>query len=156
MLENVLKSIKNWFLIPDGIITGNYTIKDNSIKLPFILNGQYFRICGSVLNDGLYLLDENGEIRSGDGKETKLSDETFDGAIWCLAIPKAVISLAKDIEDWEAKYGEQIETPYTSESFGGYSYSKPSGLDTSADGSNYGWETAFKSKLNIYRRISEL
>lgn len=155
MLENVLKSIKNWFLMHNGIKTGTYTIENGGISLPFLFKGQYFRICGSVFNDGLYRLTDDGDIVDGDGNKTQLSDETFNGTIWCLAIPKEVIRLSEEITEWDAKYGEQIASPYTSESFGGYSYSKPSSVDTDGRAS-FGWETAFKSKLDIYRRIREL
>ena len=54
MLEQVLMHLKNWFLVPGGIHEGTYTIEDGGITLPFLAKGQYFRICGSVFNDGLH------------------------------------------------------------------------------------------------------
>lgn len=35
-----------------------------------------------------------------------LTDETFTGTVWVLAVPKAVVLLAEDIAAWEEKNGE--------------------------------------------------
>lgn len=148
MLEQVLMEIHNWFRVRDnvdGIHHGTYTIEDGGIALPFLRDGQYFRIVGSLFNDGLH--------RYGPDMEA-LEDETFDGAIWALAIPKAVIDLAGEISAWRDKYGAVVESPYTSESFGGYSYSKASGAgDSTGSG---GWQAAFRARLNPYRKLREM
>lgn len=81
----------------------------------------------------------------------ELNDETFDGSVWALAIPKAVIELSKEIAEWQEKYGATVTSPFSSESFGGYSYTKA----TAADASAAGWEGAFKSRLNQWRKIRE-
>ena len=67
MMESVLSHLHNWFVAPDGIHEGTFTITDGSIDLSdFLQDGQYFRICGSVFNDGVYayaaetLTDEMG------------------------------------------------------------------------------------------------
>jgi hypothetical protein len=67
-----------------------------------------------------------------------------------MAIPKDFLALAKEIEDWQAKYGDVLNSPYTSESFGGYSYSKASGKN---GGGAVTWQDAFATRLNLYRRI---
>ena len=139
MLEQVLMNIRNWFPVKGGIYSGTFTIKDGGITLPFLADMQYFRICGSVFNDGLHqynVLD--------------LVDETFTGTIWALAIPKAVIDLSKEIEKWQEKNGESSTSPYQSESFGGYSYSKAT---DSASGGVVTWQSAFRSRLNAYRKL---
>ena len=51
MLEQVLRHLNNWFLVE--IREGTFTVENGSIALPFLLTNQYFRICGSVFNDGL-------------------------------------------------------------------------------------------------------
>ena len=140
MLEQVLMHLKNWFLVPGGIHEGTYTIEDGGITLPFLANGQYFRICGSVFNDGLYQYVP----------DLKLTDETFDGTVWALAIPKAVLDLATEIESWQKKNGDASVSPYQSESFGGYSYSKAT---DSASGGAVTWQTAFRSRMNNYRKL---
>lgn len=140
MLEQVLMEIHNWFQV--GIFPGEYTIQGGSIAPPFIKPGQYYRIVGSVFNDGLH--------KCGD---TDLTDETFTGAIWALAIPKAVESIAKEAEEWQAKYGADAASPYLSESFGGYSYSKgtPGGQSGASN-----WRSAFSAQLNPYRKLREI
>ena len=139
MLEQVLMHLKNWFLVPGGIHEGTYTIEDGGIALPFLANGQYFRICGSVFNDGLH------QYPASD-----LKAETFDGAVWALAVPQAVIDLAAEIEAWETKNGDASVSPYQSESFGGYSYSKST---DSASGGAVTWQSAFRSRLNAWRNL---
>ena len=139
MLEQVLMHLKNWFLVPGGIHEGTYTIEDGGIALPFLANGQYFRICGSVFNDGLH------QYPAGD-----LKTETFDGTVWSLAIPQAVIDLAAEIEAWDKKNGEAASGIYQSESFGGYSYTKAT---DSVSGGAVTWQSAFRSRLNNYRKL---
>ena len=139
MLEQVLMHLKNWFLVPGGIHEGTYTIEDGGIALPFLANGQYFRICGSVFNDGLHKYPASD-----------LKAETFEGAVWALAVPQAVIELAAEIEEWQKKNGEASVSPYQSESFGGYSYSKAT---DSASGGAVTWQSAFRSRLNAWRKL---
>ena len=139
MLEQVLMHLKNWFLVPGGIHEGTYTIEDGGITLPFLANGQYFRICGSVFNDGLHKYPASD-----------LKAETFDGTVWALAVPQAVIELAAEIEAWQKKNGEASVSPYQSESFGGYQYSKAT---DSASGGAVTWQSAFRSRLNNYRKL---
>lgn len=139
MLEQVLMNIRRWFPVEGGIHSGTFTIKDGGITLPFLANGQYFRICGSVFNDGLHqynVLD--------------LVDETFTGTIWALAIPKPVIELANEIQKWQEKNGEASVSPYQSESFGGYQYSKATDAET---GGAVTWQSAFKQQLSAWRKI---
>ena len=140
MLEQVLSEIHNWF--QRDIVSGTYTIQDGGITLPFLRDGQYFRIMGSVFNDGLHRYRTDME---------PLEDETFTGAVWALAVPKAVVELAGEISAWQKKYGAVIDSPYTSESFGGYSYSKSGGAEAGASG---GWQAAFRARLNPYRKLS--
>ena len=139
MLEQVLMNIRNWFPVKGGIYSGTFTIKDGGIALPFLANGQYFRICGSVFNDGLHQYPEDD-----------LVDETFNGTIWALAIPKAVIELADEIGKWQEKNGEAASSPFSSESFGGYSYSKATDAET---GGAVTWQSAFKKQLSAWRKI---
>ena len=136
MLEEVLQHLNNWFLVPDGIHTGEFIVQDGRLTLPFLQTGQYFRVVGSVFNDGLHQYPAKN-----------MTDETFDGAVWALAVSRAVITLADEIVSWDAKNG--APGPYTSESFGDYSYSKA----TNASGVAVGWQDVFKSRLNAWRWI---
>ena len=136
MLETVLQNLNNWFLVPDGVHAGEFTVQGGQLTLPFLQTGQYFRVGGSVFNDGLHQYPV-----------ADLTDETFTGSVWALAVPKAVIELAEEIDAWQTKNGDS--GPFTSESFGGYSYSKA----TNASGMAVGWQDVFKSRLNDWRRI---
>lgn len=140
MLEQVLAEIHNWF--QTGIYSGTYTIENGDIALPFLQDGQYFRIMGSVFNDGIHRYGPEMEL---------LHDETFKGAVWALAVPKAVIDLSHEISAWEKKYGEISIGPYQSESKADYSYTKA----TDSGGAG-GWQAAFKARLNPYRKLREV
>lgn len=137
ILEGVLNSINNWFDVSRHF--GSFTISGGGITLPFLSDGQYFRIVGSVFNDGLH-----------EYPATELTDETFDGAVWALAVPRAVVELAAEIEAWQEKNGDAAASPYQSESFGGYQYSKAADAKT---GGALTWEGAFRARLNQWRKL---
>ena len=138
MLTEICAELRNWFVVPDGVHIGTYTISGGSIApLDFLQEGQYFRIVGSVFNDGVYQYPA-----------TSLTDEVFEGAVWAMRLPPAVIALAAEIEEYN-KSDAGKASPYTSESFGGYSYTKA----TDANGSPFGWQKAFASRLNKWRKL---
>ena len=89
MLEEILEYLNNWFTVEK--IFGRFEIKGGSIELPFLANGQYFRVIGSVFNDGVYQYQPGG---------MNLTDERFNGAVWALALtyapvpPAAVAAMA--------------------------------------------------------------
>ena len=142
MLTELCKEIRNWF--ETDKVFNTFTIENHTIDLSdFVQDGQYFRIVGSVFNDGVYQypVDPESEL---------LKDETFDGAIWPMAVPSAVVELASEIGDWVGKYGAVVSSPYVSESWMGYSYSKPSG---DANGNSTTWQSAFAKRLNQWRKI---
>lgn len=132
MLETVLMYLNNWFAV--GRYDDTYTIENGKLTLPFLVNGQYFRIVGSLFNDGVYQYP------------AELADETFDGSVWALAIPKALLSTVEEITAWTAKNGDS--GPYTSESFGGYSYSKA----TNSKGLAVGWRDVFATQLAPWKK----
>lgn len=132
MLETVLMYLNNWFVM--GRYDDTYTIEDGGITLPFLVDGQYFRIVGSLFNDGVYQYP------------AELTDETFDGSVWALALPKALLSTVDEITAWQAKNGDS--GPYTSESFGGYSYSKA----TNSKGVAVGWRDVFAAQLAPWKK----
>lgn len=138
MLEEVLRHLWGTMCYKwpvKELYGGTFEVKEGSIELPFLLDGQYFRIVGSVFNDGVHQYPVN-----------TLTDETFNGAIWTLALDPALISLVSEIEEWQKENKKAVESPYQSESFGGYSY-------TLKDGQNISWKTAFADRLNRWRKI---
>ena len=138
MLEDILAHLKNWFVVAGDIHVSNYSIEGGALTLPFLANGQYYRILGSALNDGLHKYGDND-----------LTDEKFYGAVWALAIPRAMLKLAEEIEEWEKKNGAVANGPYQSESYAGYSYSKAT---DSANGGPVTWQSAFRGRLNRWRK----
>ena len=146
MLTEICAELRNWFVVPNGVHIQTYTISGGSIApLDFLQDGQYFRIIGSVFNDGVY------QYPASD-----LTDEVFHGAVWAMAVPPSVIDLAAEIDAWQAKNADVLASPFTSESFGGYSYSKSAG-GTGGNGSGaYSWQNQFASRLSKWRRLNVL
>ena len=142
MIDEVLGYIHNYF--EKEIVRDKFTISGGQVSLPFLQNGQYFRIVGSVFNDGVYQYPAD-----------ELVDETFTGEIWAMAVPPAVIAIIDDISLWMQKYGSYVNSPYQSERFDGYSYSKQSaGSGRGTSGSTPPWASSFAYKLNRWRKIS--
>ena len=74
-----------------------------------------------------------------------------------MKVPQTVIQLATDIEDWQAEYGavnSKAMSPYNSESFAGYSYSKSSGGGVSGEvASPTNWQGVFAARLSPWRKL---
>lgn len=140
MLEQILDFIHNYFI--KEVYRGKFKIESGVLNVDFLKENQYFKIKGSIFNDGLHRHPDN-----------TLMDEEFQGEIWALAIPPAVISLAADIKDYQNEYADKLNSPYQSESFGGYSYSKASGTDSHGNDLT-SWQSKFADRLNHWRKIS--
>lgn len=142
ILTEICEYLNNYFW--EKKISGNFTISDGAIDAVGLKDGQYFRIIGSTFNDGVHIYPA-----------TDLTDEVFEGSIWAMAVPATVIAIASDIKDWQTKYGgadSDAMSPFTSESFAGYSYSK-SGSGNANSGSNITWQDVFGGRLNKYRKL---
>lgn len=146
----VCQYLKNWF--DKNHYMGEIQIENGALSESYgLLANQYFRIVGSTLNnDGVYQYPI-----------TTLTDESFSGAIWGMSLPKPFIALLDDIEAWKARFnsldtqdGKQAMSPFNSESFGGYSYSKSNGGtgDTNKDKSGT-WQGVFGARLAPYRKM---
>lgn len=158
MLTELCEYLRNWFVEDRDMHIGKITITGGEItarddlyllgdKQLEPLNGQYIRVIGSVFNDGVHRYPD-----------FEMQDETFDGAVWLMRIPPAVLDLADDIAAWKAKYmtlDSKYMSPYNSESFAGYSYSKSgSGASAAANGSGLdGWHAVFADRLSPWRKI---
>jgi uncharacterized membrane protein YgcG len=144
---------KNFFLKDyiglTDIYKGEFTIESGAFVSPsFTLKpNQYFRIVNSDLNNGVYCNTAESLAL--------LQDETFTGQVWLMAVPRSFVQLCDDIAAWRTKY-EAVDSlamsPYSSESFGGYSYSK-SGGSSGSGGGGADWRTAFRVRLNMWRKI---
>lgn len=141
MLQEILDYIHNYFV--KEVYRGKFKIESGSLVVDFLQNNQYFKVIGSVFNDGVHEYSESDV----------LTDEEFQGEVWAMAVPKAVLNVAVEAAAWVAQNKEAIESPFQSESFGGYSYTKGSG--GGANGSaGVTWQDKFGHKLNAYRKIS--
>ena len=135
-------------------IYGEFEISNNSIDLSNynVHDGQYIRIVGSVFNDGVYQYPFRNISRRVSVRippENELVDEKFDGAIWVMAVPSSVITQIEEINHWEAANQSTLNSPYQSESFGGYSYT----LKTENAEGGLNWQTHFRRKLDRWRKI---
>lgn len=148
MLTEICNYLKNWFDYGQPKFYGKFIIENGHIRSVNdgdmgIIANQYFRIIGSVLNDGVYTL------------ENTLDDEAFEGAVWLMAVPKDVRGIASEIQAWQNKFGgvdSQNMSPYQSESFGGYSYSKGGSSSTSSS-SVPTWQSLYADRLARYKKI---
>ena len=138
MLTEICAELRNYFEVPNGRHFGKFTISGGSIApLDFLREGQYFRIIGSVFNDGVHQYPV-----------VDLTDEVFEGAVWSMAVPPAVIDLAAEIEEYNKSAGKP--SVYTSESYpNGYSYTRA----TDANGAPLSWQKAFSSRLSKWRKL---
>lgn len=146
MLTELCQELRNWFdrghdkwhgtiVISDGQISAN----DAEIELT---PGQHFRIIGSLLNDGVYQYPADD-----------LKDETFSGSVWSMGIPPSVVELANRISEYLEKNRDVIDSPFQSESFGGYSYSKNSGTGSNGMANPSDWKVHFHDDLNRWRKL---
>ena len=151
IMTELCQSLKNWFDLnsghePYGHYTGKVQIVDGSIMVDGetveLVPGQYIRILDGILNNGVYKIGTDA-----------LTDETFDGAVWIMVVPIAVQELASDISAWQNKYAEAATSPYSSESFKGYSYTKSTVIGGSDGAGGVSWQSVFKSRLNAWRKL---
>ena len=154
MLTELCQELRNWFDRYQPKLLGKFIVENgvifyatNGLNVPLSERGlqqnQYYRIIGSVFNDGVHKYVDS----------ESLTDEIFNGAVWFMAIPPAVISLSEEIDAWVTKYGETASSPFSSESFGGYSYSKGGGSFGGGSDSSVTWQSIFKNRLNKWRKL---
>ncbi|MBP5311910.1 MAG: hypothetical protein J6112_03650 [Clostridia bacterium] len=138
MLTEICLYLKNFFSADSDKHIGEFSVSEGKLTPPIYLeDGQYYRIAGSVFNDGVHRSDE------------VLQDEgPFYGGVWAMRVPQDVIRLSIEMGDWINKYGG-TDGPYQSESFGGYTYTKATG----ATGAPYDVWSAFEKRLAPYKKI---
>ena len=137
VLTEICDYLNNYFWVKK--IEGTFVIANGTIEITGLKDRQYFRIMGSTFNNGVHL-----------NPASDLVDEEFKGTVWLMAVPQTVISLAGDIAAWQAQDGpanSAAMSPFNSESFSGYSYSK------NGSGGAMSWQDAFASRLNMYRKL---
>lgn len=154
MLTELCKYLRNWFdetpakdRLPYW--EGEFTIS-SGVLVGFsdrLLNGQYFRISGSLLNDGVWKYPPKTT------NPADLKDETFTGIVQSMAIPPDVVALDAEISEWRTANAAALNSPYQSESFGGYSYSLKSGSASAGVIGGVSWQNQFAARLSPWRKI---
>lgn len=151
-------------------VIDDYAIENGNISLPFLVAGQFFRIVGSKFNDGVYIYSEDYIFRDatwddvlkdnrdwnsiteeewGELKHVELIDEEFHGGVWPMRMPRAFLTLAKEIEEYNSSEAAKA-SPYISESISGhYSYTKANNHDNA-------WESVFSVKLKRWRKVANI
>ena len=147
MLTQICQYLRNWFSANEPKLVGTFEITSDGVTFngaditDYLKVGQYIRIIGSTFNDGVHMLNSD-----------ELTLETFTGAIWGMAIPQVLIELSEEITEWNEQYKDAQNSPYNSESFAGYSYTKSSG-NASTGASSATWQDVFGSRLAPWRKI---
>ena len=145
MLSRVCRYLKNWFV--DKIYAGDITVSDNKVYANGteieMSEGQYFALVGVRYVYGVYAYGDD------------LESDTFEGAVWIMKVPKDVLDVVERMTAWEEANGgadSQAMSPYQSESFGGYSYSKGSSGNGKV-GSSVFDNAEFASVLRPFKKL---
>lgn len=147
-LTELCQELRNWFdcnrYIGHITLNANGNVYCDGVSVG-LLDGQYYRVIGSVFSDGIHQHPDVGT-----------REESFDGAVWALAIPEPVINLAAEIAEWREKY-ESVDSfamsPFTSESVGSYSRSKGAMSAGSGASNAANWQSVFSTRMNAWRKI---
>lgn len=146
MIDEICAEIRNYFTYDSDKHFGTFHIENGQIvpSLGFFPT-DYIRIIGSHLNDGVHKVSDNDLTDEGD----------FYGAVWIMSPPNSFIRLCDEIALWQEKNGSADSvamSPFSSESFGGYSYTKSAG-NTVEGTSGISWAKVYSERLKQYRRI---
>lgn len=150
MLNAVLKYLNNYFSEDTEPVTYDLTfIADGTISADFsestIISGQYVRICGTKLNDGVYKVTakDDSSLTIAETYDFKiLTEAEITGTVQVLDIPRDLIAVIDDVTTYDATSTDGI----ASESQGARS------ITYAGDGGS-GWKGIFQSKLSTYRRV---
>lgn len=137
-LEEIMLYLHNFFYARGAVKEGTFSIEDGAIDLPFLVEGQFYRIIGSARNDGVHCYGD-----------ALLYDETFSGVVIPMNVPDAFLNLVEEIQIWQSTCGVKIAGTFHSESFGGYSYTR----GTSKEGNALSWKDQFGGRLSPYKKV---
>ena len=148
MITEICAYLKNYFTYEQDKHYGTFHIENKQIVPSVDLLTDYFCIFGSRLNNGVHKVSDNDLVNEGD----------FDGSIWIMSPPADFLALVTEINNWQTSngsYDSVAMSPFNSESFGGYSYSK--GNNSSGAGgipsASVTWQDVYAKRLNVYRRF---
>lgn len=138
----VLGSINNFFELEPS--RGEFEVEDGELRavsgnLPALADGQYYLVRGSAMNDGLHVAGGSDLHR----------EAPFSGEVVPCAVPAELRALIREVAEWQGRNGATVG-PYQSEGFDGYSYSRATDSQT---GGAVTWQSAFRARLNRWRRL---
>lgn len=108
-LYELLVYLRNFFPGLHWQFTGE-EITGNRIVIPGLETGDYYLIEGSRRNNGIHVYGD-----------ADLRNETYTGIVTEICVPPEVLTILEEINTWQEKNAEAVQSPYQSESFGGYS-----------------------------------
>ncbi len=145
MLSEICAEIKNYFTYAEDKHPGKFKVENGTIVPSVDIPTGYYAVFGSRKNNGVHQITDT------------LEDEgEFRGSVWAMSLPADFLALAEEIGTWQAKYGgidSQAQSPYNSESFGGYSYTKSAGSAANPGSSASTWQSVYAARLNRWRRV---
>lgn len=125
----------NYFDRADEPIRGTFTFTPDTVP-DGVVNGQYFRVIGSIFNDGVH--------KAGDAD---LAAETFTGQVQPMRVPPAFVALALTITEYDKSI--PAGGKYSSQSFNGWSGTLASG----ADGLPATGIDRYRTEINRWRKL---
>lgn len=135
----VMRQINNYFEV--GRMDGVFAISGNTLSPAPPTS--WCCIKDSLTHDGVWEIADGNLQRVPDTS----TDEQFTGRVWLLRPPADFLSLCEEISAYDDK---NPVGAYTSESFGGYSYTRKG--STGANGST-SWLAVFEERLYPYRHM---
>lgn len=148
MIGEICAELKNYFTYEEDRHIGDFTIVNGVLVPSLDFPTDYIRIVDSRLNNGVHKKNKDGVF--------ELADESWHGSVWIMSPTADFLSLVDEIAEWQTKYADVIQSPYQSESFGGYSRTMASGNSSSGGSQSPTWQSQFGSRLKRYRRMREL
>lgn len=143
MLEQILKSINNFFVNSTQSVTGIAQNKIIVSDASDLVAGQYIYLYQTLLNDGVYKIAEiDGNEITIDVADDLIAEPAGDALLYGLAIPKAILSLKDEIVAYNSANPNNLQ----SETLGDYSATYATGKGTS-------WTSAFATRLAPYRKV---
>ena len=112
----------------------DFEITGGKIELPEMWDGDRYIIEGSRRNDGIHVYGDKD-----------LLPEIFSGTVTELRIDKQLLKKWENINNWCRENEKLIRSPYQSESFGGYSYTKSAATTD--------WKSVFANDLRPWRKL---
>jgi len=141
MILQIMREVNNFFAV--NIVNDTFKIVDKKLNLYEFgfLSGQYVAVTGSILNNNVYLVNNDFTIDLAE-------DEDFSGSVIGLAPPADFLELVADITKTSDKEISR-DVGITSERFENYAWTAA----TDKNGNVVTWQNIFNNQLNKYRKM---